>query len=365
MPDKGVFVDDEDGQYAALLSTRGVLEFEYQSVVPIMDQALAIRHARPTVVALDYRLDEVTPEVAADQTYKGSGLAQVLRDAAIAEPAEDFAIVLVSGEMKLEALYAPDKTAHDLFDRVYTKEEVTNDRARVKREAVALSEGYKDLRAMGGRYEPVSILAAREDERARVCIQEIAIAFDHAAAPHILSKLVLHNFIERPGLLVDCADAAALLGLAEDSFETIASALVEAGTTYEGLFSSGWRRWWTHRIEEWGEGLLDRSLTALDAGTRAAGLSAKLGLDLRPARSPWNGEETEFISFACASCRRPAEMRHSLAAFDPRAPKFAARRRICWDCIQTDRYLEPTVRLMVEETDADLIDEVKRRERRG
>lgn len=132
MTAKGVFVDDEDNQYAALLSTRGVLEFVYQSVTPIMDQAEAIRATAPTVVALDYRLDEVTPGIEAAHTYKGSALAQVLRDKAIAEPKSDFAIVLVSNEMKLKALYAPDKTAHDLFDLVYSKEEVTQHRDEIR-----------------------------------------------------------------------------------------------------------------------------------------------------------------------------------------------------------------------------------------
>lgn len=363
MPAKGVFVDDEDKQYAALLSTRGVLEFEYQSVLPLTDQALAIKAVHPTIIALDYRLDEVTPDVAAGHTYKGSGLAQVLRDDAIASPAADFAIVLVSNEVKLEALYTPDKTAHDLFDIVYSKEALTQKRDVIRGEVRALSEGYEYLRGLNQSYDPIVILGAVEGDRDRLSVQEITTAFARASAPHIVSKMVLRNFIERSGLLIDDADGAAVLGLDPASFATMTAILVEAGLDYRGLFSGGWRRWWTHRVEEWAESRLGQPLLSMNASERAEHLSRSLNISLQPAHSPWNESVTEYIGFACASCRRPTEMRHSLAAFDPKAPKFATRRRICWDCIQTDQYLEPPARLLVEETDESLIKDIKKRDR--
>jgi hypothetical protein len=54
-------------------------------------------------------------------------------------------------------------------------------------------------------------------------------------------------------------------------------------------------------------------------------------------------------------------MRHSLAAFDPRAPRFATRPRICWDCIQTDKFRE--AKLQVDEVDQELVDDIKSRPR--
>jgi hypothetical protein len=239
---KGIFVDDEDKQFAVHLSTRGVLEFDYHAVLPITDQALAIREATPSVVALDYRLDEVTPNVAEGHTFKGSGLAQLLRDQAISDPARDFAIVLVSNEGKLEAYYAPDRTAHDLFDLVYGKGTVTAQRDRVRSELCALSAGYLTLREMALAYDPVVVLAAPEPQYDRIRIQEITTAVVGASAPHLVAKFVLHAIIRRPGPLVDDHDAAALLGVDHASFEALVPLLTEAGLRDAGFFSDGWRR---------------------------------------------------------------------------------------------------------------------------
>jgi hypothetical protein len=363
MAAKGVFVDDEDKEFAALMSTAGELVFEHQTVIPITDQAIAVWAVDPTVVALDYRLDEVTPDIDAAHSYKGSALAQHLRDNAITEPDRDFAIILVSNEMKLKTLYAPDKTAHDLFDLVYSKEDVTKYRSRVKTECLSLSRGYEFLRSLKLNYDPVAILAATEGERERLSGQEMITAFSNAAAPHIVAKFVLRNIIERAGPLIDDADTAALLGIDEASFEKVAGALQDYDLAYRGLFSGGWRRWWTHRIEAWGAERLGGNLLSLTAAERAAALSGSLDLSLQPAPSPWDGSIDEYISFACVSCRRPAELRHSLAAFDPRAPRFATRPRICWDCIQTDQFQEAN--LQVDEVDHDLVDEVKSRQRKA
>lgn len=361
MPAVGVFVDDEDDEYALLLSTRGELEFGYQAVIPIMEQSISIRETRPTLVALDYRLDEDAPAVEAAHRFKGSGLAQLLRDAAIASPETDFGIILVSGEMKLKELYAPDKTAHDLFDMVYSKEDVTRHRDRIRTEVLAISRAYEALRKTTV-YDAFSVLSAHEDDRDRLETQEIATAFGQASAPHIIAKIVLRTFIERPGLLIDDREAAARLGLDEVSFEKLVGRLVDADLAYRGIFSSGWRRWWSHRLEAFAEGLIGQDPITLTSAQRAEALSTATGVDLKSAKSTWNGSDQEYVVFACACCRRPTEMRHSLAAFDVKIPRYSVRRRICWDCIQTDRNLEvPAV--LVDETDEDLVDAIKNRPR--
>lgn len=362
---KGIFVDDEDKQFAVHLSTRGVLEFDYHAVLPITEQALAIREATPSVVALDYRLDEVTPNVAEGHTFKGSGLAQLLRDGAISDPSQDFAIVLVSNEGKLAAYYAPDRTAHDLFDLVYAKETVTSQRERVRLELRALSNGYLALREMALAYDPVVLLDAPEAQHDRIRTQEITTAISSASAPHLVAKFVLHAIIRRPGPLVDDHDAAALLGVEVASFEALVPALTEAGFRYAGLFAKGWQRWWASGVEEWGEALLGGPLLDLTAQQRAEALSARTDIALQPARSPWNDSPDEYVSFACCCCRRPTELRHSLAVFEAKAPRFSTRRRVCWDCIQTDRYLNDGHPWQIDESDASLVAGIMTRPRQA
>ena len=123
---KGIFVDDQELVYAETLSTPEHLEFKPQDVEEVAVLARKIVSESPIIVAVDYRLDEAPVGLQADQTYKGSALAQHLRDASIEHPDQDFALVLVSAENKIKTLYRPDKTAHDLFDRVYVKEDINN-----------------------------------------------------------------------------------------------------------------------------------------------------------------------------------------------------------------------------------------------
>lgn len=359
----GVFVDDEDKQFAIHLGTPDVLKFDFQAVLPITDQAIAIRAAKPTVVALDYRLDEMATNLTAGHTFKGSGLAQLLRDEAISDPANDFAIVLISNDYKLETYFAPDRTAHDLFDLVFAKEDVIAHRSRIRQEIVALGNAYTFLRTLEQPYEPMTLLNATESEYPRVQVQEITTAVSDASAPHIVAKFILYNIIKRPGLLLDDADAAALLGIEVSSLDAIVPTLVDSGILYDGIFADGWRRWWPNRLEDWGEAALGSPLLDLTAQERSDALAARFDLTLVAAPSPWTGRCDEYVAFACCCCRRPTELRHSLAVFEAKAPRFATRRRICWDCVQSDRYLEPGRTWLIDEVDASLVADVKTRAR--
>jgi hypothetical protein len=360
---KGIFVDDEDKVFALLMSTKGELQFEYRDVFPLPEQALYIREQAPIIVALDYRLDEDVKNVAAGHTYKGSGLAQLLRDEAIADPLKDFSLVLVSNEMKLKSLYAPDKTAHDLFDMVYSKEDVRTHRERVKRELLALAKAYEALRHMNVRYPLMDVLQADDRDEEWLISQELRLGFEQAKAPHLVVRVVLRNLIERPGLLIDDNGVCARFGIELSDFGVVRSWLSEAGLAYRGILADGWSRWWTHRVEGFAEDVFGAHFSELTSGDRAAKISEKMATSVKASKSPWNGRDTETPTFACSSCGRPTEMRHSLAAFDPSRPRYAMKRRICWDCIQTGKYSSGNSPLLVDETDEDLVENIIKADR--
>lgn len=358
----GIFVDDEEDVYAEMMSTPGSLEFTRYDVHPLTEQALTIRKAGPLIVALDYRLDEVLSNVTADHSYKGSGLAQLLRDKAIAEPDKDFSIVLVSNEMKLKKMYAPDKTAHDLFDVVYSKEEVTTNQERVKAQLLDLAAAYAELR-FAKEYDVKAIMNAKGDDDIVFDSQELRIGFETADAPHLAIRHLLRNVIDRNGLLLDKNNASARLGIDPEDLQKIEPKLRDMSIDYQGLLAKGWPRWWGHRLDMFCDEVFGARAISLTAEVRAKRLSDAFGVSVRPCLSPWNGKSDEYPAFACASCDRPTELSHSLAAFDPRAPKFADLKRICWDCIQTDKYLELNSPLAVDETDIDLVANIQRLER--
>ncbi|EBW2249978.1 hypothetical protein C9R18_25365, partial [Salmonella enterica subsp. enterica serovar Enteritidis] len=138
----GYFVDDQDKVYADLLSRDGMLKIEHVEVSDLIELAKELLDKKPDIVALDYRLDEKLTKIKPDQTYKGSALAQHLRDVAIDHPEQDFPLILVSSEEKLQKLYRPDRTAHDLFDRVYAKSEIRTESERVQAESFDLCVAY-------------------------------------------------------------------------------------------------------------------------------------------------------------------------------------------------------------------------------
>jgi hypothetical protein len=358
----GIFVDDQELVYAETMSSPGRLKFQIQEIQEVAVLARKIIAENPIIVAIDYRLDEAPANLDADQTYKGSALAQHLRDASSENPNLDFALVLVSAEAKIKMLYRPDKTAHDLFDRVYVKEAINQNRAAVRAELLSLCAGYEKLRAANKKYDIVELMGGTEDDRPFIDVQEVRAKLEDASAPHVVSRLLL-NIIDCPGPLLDTNEACAYLGIDLSDGQAISELMRSAGIAYDGLYSEGWSRWWANRLEDWSQGIFGRRATGLPASDRAHALSEASGQRLSPAKSPWNGSPNELISFACASCRRGTELRHSVAAFEVTQPRYITRRRICWDCVQTDQYEAIDPPLSIDDADADLAQQVKARDR--
>ncbi len=362
---RGVFVDDQDDVFAEQLSTPGRLDIEFQEIQELTELARAIGEKTPMLVALDYRLDEVPTGLAPNQTFKGSALAQHLRDVSIEKPESDFAIILVSAEAKIRTLYRPDQTAHDLFDRVYVKEEINSRRAAVRAELLSLCMAYDHLRGQNGRYDLAELMNADDDDRPAIDIQALTLRLTEAKAPHLAAKLLLSQVIDRPGPLIDLAEVCAHFGVDQGSGPEVAELLKATKAEYGGLFSDAWPRWWTHRVEAFAQNIFGTRATGLPASKRAELLRERFGGNFEPAVSPWTKSADELVALACASCRRGTEMKHSVAAFEAYLPRFAKRRRICWDCVQTDQYQNRTPALVVDETDTSLAVEVRTKLRPG
>jgi hypothetical protein len=361
---KGFFIDDtvEEGIYATMLSTSGPegLSIEYREVSEAASLADEIFVANPDIVALDFRLDGNPEMIEPKKAYQGSGLAQLLRDKATVEPQRDFPIVLISAEDKFEQYYRPDTTAHDLFDRTYGKVAAAENKVNVRAELLSLCAGYRTLKSVWvDGADRFSIFGLDGDERALVETQELRNALGNAAAPHIAARVILKDVIDRTGILLSDREVAARLGL--ESIGALDKVLEENGLRYMGVFHQGWRRWFTHRFDLWAEGIFGKRPANMLGLERAAVVEAKFGLGLKGAVSTWNSSPNERFAFACAACLRPGEVRHSVSVFDPNAPRFTQRRRICWDCIQTERYIE--LRFIIDDVDANIVSDVLKKDR--
>lgn len=365
---KGFLVDDDisDLTYVKLLSfkTNPGLSLTLKEPSQLTEIAASIFDDSPDIVALDYRLDENFSACPAGQ-YKAGPLAQQLRDLATASPQQDFPIILISSEEKIQHDYKPDATSHDLFDNIYLKENVSKNTTQYRSELIGLIEGYQTLKKHWAQTSTVDklchILNLSPDEYYAVDFEELHVAVEDSKAVHVLARVLIQDVLRRPGILLSWDDIRAKLGVAFDSLdqEKLKQRFEEA--RYQGAFYNAWERWWRHKFDEITNTIFNTSPTGLPGDERVTALNQQLNLSLTPAQSRWSTENPtqELFAFPCAVCRHPTELRHSLAAYDPRAPKFAERKRICWDCIRKDRNEQPNIRVRIAGSDLSLAGKIK------
>lgn len=359
---KAVFVDDnmeESKGIASLLEKDGELEVEPLPLETLAKLAKQIFTRDNNLIALDYRLDEKLGSLEPDQAFKASPLAQHLRDFAIESPQNDTPIVLFSAEENIINIFGPDKTAHDLFDRVYTKSQVNDDLEQVQSEMIALCLGYEHLKKNDGQFVISELMSSSDVEDDILDIQEIKVELDEAKAPHLAAMFILKKLVLSSGILIDWTEVCARLGISHEGFENVLPILQEKNLQYDGIFSQAWPRWWSNRIDQWLKEIFNRRATGMTAAERVAILNEKFGLSLEPALSPWNKQDNELIAFACACCNLGTEQRHSLGLFTSSLPKYLNRPRVCWRCVAEDRIDNARPQLIISDTDYSLIEEIK------
>lgn len=346
----GFFIDDNEddkGKYSRIFNylPYGASKLTIQGIPPtkIMDLAKNILTGSPDIVFLDFRLDEelTSNDLTIDESYKGGGLAQILREKVINVDNiyKDFPIILVSSENNLEHLYAPEKTTHDLFDSCYKKEELGDEskHEKISKKIIALIEGYKVLNRQTLNLDLFNLfnLEKNEDNEAILNQQELKQPLLASEIPHVRSKFILKNILRREGILLSRDEVTSRLGANPESLdEVILSALNSC--KYTGIFSKGWERWWSHLFEDFlteKVGFRPYSMTSTE---RVSQLNSEIGSNLQPAISRWNGSIDEKAVFSCTFCRQPTELKHSLSVYDPLIPKFVQKKRVCFKCIKDE-----------------------------
>lgn len=347
---KGLFIDDnvdDKNKYSQIFN---YLPYKSSNLVveglppeKIMDSVNTILKKSPDIVFLDFRLDEdlVSNNLSVNESYKGGGLAQILRERVSKNEGvyQDHPIVLVSSENNLEHLYDPEKTTHDLFDSCYKKEELAkdNNHEKISKKTIALIEGYKILNQQSIDLDLVNLFNVERNEENDEVLnqQELKQPLLGSEIPHVRARFILKNVLRREGILISRYEVAARLGADPKSLdETILSALNNC--KYTGIFSEGWERWWSHLFEDFLTNNVGFRPYSMTSKNRVEILNSKIGSTLQPATSRWNGLVDEKAVFACTLCRQPTELKHSLSVYDPSIPKFVQKKRICFKCIKDE-----------------------------
>ena len=361
---KGILVEDNDTEavFAEQMSTSGKLELKHERPQPVSQHSKKIFEVKPDLLVLDFRLDIDLGDMDASEAYKGSAMAQQIRDQAIGHPSSDFPIVLISSEEKIRSQFEPDQTSHDLFDKVYAKEAVTSYRDEVRKQMISLCEGYSLLRSKVGAFDLLELAGLNAEQEYIMDYQELHLSLRRAVAPHLVAAIFMNLLIGRTGLLLDINEACARLGVCKSERKSIEKLLYENDLAYSGLFCKGWSRFWAHSLDEFSIRIFGDRATGIPAEIRAIKLSEYCGVKLKPAKSPWTGKTDSLIAFSCFCCGKGTEMKHSVGVFEMGLPSFSVRRRICWRCIHEDRHLSFQPPILIDDSDENLVEMVKRLE---
>jgi len=372
---KGIFVDDkeEEKKYAELLTkiSSGKLNIEFRlpehEVTELADHLIG-QHF--DFAAIDFRLDEVPIKGAEGNKqknkYRASALAQQIRDRAIDKPSSDLPLILLSQEDYIKRIFHADSTAEDLFDLVISKEElVTEEPLRLAAARItSLAAAYKTIQSVFAKNnnKPValSVLLGLDSNEAEMVLNHQAIrAIAKIQYPHQIISKVMALLIQRPGILLSDEHLLARLGVSPDSpnISQLKAKLIDLKLGYSGLLCDGWPRWWWHRLDAWGKGILGAPLGSSAGSERVLKLSSALKIELKPAASKWSKSSDEYFWVACSSCDHPTELKHSVLGYDANYQPFLEPSRICWYCIQTGAY--DSRDLIIDDSDENLAEQIK------
>lgn len=373
---KGIFVDDRADQETYAKSLSEVMP-ELLSVgfsLPnerLEEMADTLLRAHWDFIALDFRLDESpvvikTGEPAVNR-YRASTIAQHLRDRIIDNPENDLPLILLSNEDKIKNMFRHDTTAEDLFDLVVPKEQIADSIASAKmvmRKIVDLTAAYKEAKNIikAGNPRFVMQLTGLTDDREGYVLDHQSIrAVDRLDCPHQIIPRIQKLLIGRPGILVSQEHLLAKLGVAPDSIdlEKLKEVFHTENTDYRGILSVAWPRWWWHRVESLIKELIARPLQSMTGKERVLALNEALGTSLTPARSTTTDTSDEYFWVACASCKQPTELDHSVTAYDSYYEPFLEPTRICWRCIKTGEYAKPNLGLEVDDSDRSVVSDLQ------
>lgn len=200
-------------------------------------------------IILDWRLYEGNQP--SGITYSAESLAQHIRflvnDKQIKR---DVPVVLCSANPDFTSSYERDGTGHDLFLKVYSKDDFSGDSENVVRELNALSEAFQQIQnsKLSDWFQTpadVNIDSRLKNELGDLIDKKI---------PHNIVKFILCEIILIPGILIEEDTLAARLGIdkSESSDWTVLREnILTPRFVYKGILSKGWSRYWADGLINW------------------------------------------------------------------------------------------------------------------
>jgi hypothetical protein len=299
------------------------------------------------VLLLDYRLDAEKVSTGERRNYRGGSAAAEIR-----ERIPDLPIVLVTTEPKFRANLRNKSDVMRLFDHTVLKSELASrhNRKRVVLELRDLASGYQSIRidqTNGWK----RITNALNDKGGPGWIEDIPTKLIPSGTSEI-ARFILEELLAFPGLLIDEAEACAILGITPTAFHRDDLQRELAHAKYDGVFSNWHPRWWRWRLQDWISSL-SKSPTDTERPERARLISKRLKLTaggLRSATCVWCGQTN--VALTCSICRQAVDPTHGLRAVIDLRPSWCDPAFVCYECIQnakdTDALFRPEAMQIVK-----------------
>ncbi|WP_026968207.1 hypothetical protein [Algoriphagus terrigena] len=223
---------------------------------------------------LDLKLDE---NLSGDRKayYSATTLAQQLRTkVSEGEWSHEMPLILFTTQQKMNAAFSGDTLSKQLFDILFTKERITDKKLQVKIHAIA--EAYFTIARWKPNIAKMLDLENLEGLDKRIFSEQLITG--EGTVSYSYSKHILDELIRKPGPLIDESYLAARLGIDIKQSETWSDFAKEhlQECKYTGVFSSGWNRWWMHKLNKWWEVNVEpQPLATLDARDRVEMLNKK------------------------------------------------------------------------------------------
>jgi hypothetical protein len=281
----------EDNSHIDDLRDHGVeLDYSSDQVSP-EELVKRVKERAPDGVLLDLVLDERQRGRSSEARRIANAYAQALRDAMTLGQIAAMPVALWSSQKKIQGFYEVDYTAHDLYDAVLDKAELSEEAkaAEIALRLRVLAEDYPVITSSRGRGRNGLIRMLGLTTRSASALFDVRIGdhFDHdKRQTHDYARYIRTQLLDQPRPLVDRELLLARLGLAAGDQDQSLPRLLHllADSAYVGVFSRAWERWWFALVDTWwSKNISDRPLASIKAEDRVQQLNEELNLTLRQA----------------------------------------------------------------------------------
>ena len=260
---------------------------------------------------LDWRLDETADEGNKRFIFRAGALAQEIRTREAEKKFLSIPIVIWSEQDRLKKSYQNDSSSHDLFDKVYKKEDIADNPATIREQLVALANGYKTIQTFRqkNRVFKLNELLKVDEEYVDIRVQEHFTASTRTTRE--IARFIIRELLERPGLLIDELRLASRFGIDKGVSKDWKKILKSVEKhQYSGPFGEAWERWWAFGVEKkWWLQISGQNLplSSLNAKQRVDILRKKTGFKNLITAEPIKPQYHSRFYTICEYTKRPLD----------------------------------------------------------